>query len=480
MATQLQNIPFLLEKKDVIIIKPAKSTPSEVLSFSAIDNDPNLEILCQTIYAYKANPISTNGNAHHHHPHHPDPASLIKTAISNALVHYYPLAGKLKRNVKGDRKLSMTCNGDGVPFLEATANCKLSSLNYLDGIDVQIAKQFVFDIASNSECGGYFPLVFQVTKFSCGGFTIGMGLSHSVADGFGAAQIFRAICEFASGKSEPTVKPIWERERLTTSKTTKNQPSKMIPIDNPFFGLAKSPYMPTNEIVHECFCIKSETIRNLKNNLMKECGNGDSKERETSTFTTVEVLGAYIWRSRVRAFKFNLEEKTLFSLTMGVRQLLTNPPLPSGYYGNAFVPSNVVLVGKKLNEGPLSDVVKLIKESKKKCANEEYIREHIEIMEKLVELNIKVEGGNGATMVLTDWRQLGLLEKEDFGWKDPVNIIPVPWAMFGYVDLCIFMPPSNLDPSMKGGVRVLVSLPKDVMPKFKEEMDGLLHLGNDS
>ncbi|KAF2296874.1 hypothetical protein GH714_010726 [Hevea brasiliensis] len=427
MATHHNNMPFLLERKDVELVKPAKPTPFEVLSFSSIDNDRNLELLCQSIYVYQAKPILSNGNAHHRDGiaskfnckgADSDPACVIKDAISNVLVQYYPLAGKLKRN--SDGRLNITCSGDGVPFLEATANCQLSSLHYLDGIDVDIAKQFVFDFPSKIE-SGYYPLVFQVTKFSCGGFTIGMGLSHSVCDGFGASQFFRAMAEFASGKTEPTLKPVWERERLE---------------------------------------LRDE--------------NGVTKE----SFSTLEVLGAYIWRSRFRAFKLNPDGKTIFFLTMGIRQLL-NPPLPSGYYGNAISSSTVDLMGRNLNEGPLSEAVKLIKESKKLASNSDYIWNRINIMETLIEKNIKIEAGSGAVMVLTDWRQLGLLEEVDFGWKAAVNIIPVPWNMFGYVDLCIFLPPSNLDSSMKGGVRVLISLPRAAMPKFKEEMDALLQLGDE-
>jgi len=134
---------------------------------------------------------------------------VIREALSKALVYYYPLAGKLKNNSAG--KLQINCTGDGVPFLVATSNCNLSSLHYLDGVDAEVTKQFVYDIPSEGD-SGYHPLVFQVTKFSCGGFTIGMGLSHSVCDGFGAAQFFRALAELACGKSEPTVKPVWERE----------------------------------------------------------------------------------------------------------------------------------------------------------------------------------------------------------------------------------------------------------------------------
>lgn len=48
-----------------------------------------------------------------------------------------------------------------------------------------------------------------------------------------------------------------------------------------------------------------------------------------------------------------------------------------------------------------------------------------------------------------------------------MNIIPlVPMTM----DLCVLLPASKADPGMSGGVRVLVTLPRDVMAKFKEEI----------
>ncbi|OMO82954.1 Transferase [Corchorus capsularis] len=210
MATTQTKISFAVDRKEVVLVKPFKPTPSEVLSCSTIDNDPNLELICHSVFVYQA-----NGD----HSPDKDPACIIEEALSKALVYYYPLAGKLKR--QSDGRLKITCNNnaddaDGVPFLVATAHCQLSSLNYLDGIDVETAKQFAFDFVdseSNDDLG-YHPLVLQVTKFSCGGFTIAMSLSHSICDGFGASQFFRALVEIASGKSEPSVKPVWKRELL--------------------------------------------------------------------------------------------------------------------------------------------------------------------------------------------------------------------------------------------------------------------------
>ena len=319
----------------------------------------------------------------------------------------------------------------------------------------------MYDIPSEGD-SGYHPLVFQVTKFSCGGFTIGMGLSHSVCDGFGAAQFFRALAELACGKSEPTVKPVWERERLVGTPT--EEPFQLH-VDRT--SLATSPYLPTTDLLHECFYVSGDSINRLKMSLMEECGS----EILNESFTTIEAVSAYVWRSRLRALKLNSDGKILFWLIVGIRKLL-NPPLPDGYYGNAFTEANVELMGREFNEVPLSKVVKLIKDRKKVASKSDYIMHSLGVLERCREVNIKFNDG-GASMVLTDWRNLGLLEEVDFGWKGSINIIPVPINMFGYVDLCMLLPPSNVDPSMKDGVRVFVSLPRTAMDKFKEEMCAL-------
>ncbi|KAL5582913.1 hypothetical protein UlMin_015355 [Ulmus minor] len=451
MAAAQNRTSFSLDKKTQFeLVKPSKPTPSEVLSFSTVDNDINLQIPTPIIFVYQATTINSSLNAQ------PDPFSLIKKALSDVLVYYYPLAGRLRRNSKG--KLELTCNANGVPLLVATATCHLSSLRYLEGIDFQIANQFIFHSPPLDDDGDY-PLVLQVTKFSCGGFIIGFGMSHSVCDGFGAAQFFRTMAELSKGKIEPTVKPIWERERLL-GKITDN-PLELFANKTP---LATSPYLPTSDILHECFYISDESIKRLKESLVKESEVADSNDDETYILT-------FIWRAKFRALNLNKDGKTCFSLTTGIRKLL-DPPLPEGYYGNAFTSSVVELIGSDLNEEPLSKTVKLIKKSKQDALSEGYIEKAIDTLETRISVqNAKLEA-SGAIMVLTDWRNLELLEDFGFGWK-AVSIVAMPWDMFGYVDLCFLLPPSGLDPSMKGGVRVLVSLPRPAMAKFKQEMDAL-------
>ncbi|XP_015874709.3 spermidine coumaroyl-CoA acyltransferase [Ziziphus jujuba] len=475
METTHQTPSFLVIRKDVELVKPSKPTPSEILSLSTLDNNPPLERYTHVVYAYRAKSNSSNHVNHNNHVHDHvasnfvadkllEPACMIKEALSKALVYYYPLAGKLRRDSNGD--LRITCNAAGVPFLVAEADCQLSSLRYLDGIGIETLKQLVSDFQSyDVDSDGYHPIGLQVTKFSCGGLTIGLCLSHSICDGPGTGQFLKAMSEFTMGKMEPTLKPVWDRERLT-GKTIEAVPLNST--EGEAFSSATSPYLPTSELLHDCAYLTSESIKRLKMKLMKEIV--DSNEVPSESFTTVEVLGGFIWRARARALNLNPDGKTLFVLTMGIRNHFV-PPLPDGYYGNAFIGSNVVVMGKDLNEQPLSKTVQLIKQSKKTAFQNDYIRHSIDVTETTRKQNKKIESTCPNT-VFTDWRHLGLLEI-GFGSWEAVNIEPIPWNMSGHVDLCLLMPPAKLDPAMEGGARILVSLPRPAMAKFKEEIDSL-------
>ncbi|KAK7851788.1 spermidine coumaroyl-coa acyltransferase [Quercus suber] len=382
-----------------MLVKPSKPTSSGLFSLSSIDKDPHLEIFCQTVNVYRLNVDSSyydNHNCTSSFDGQVGIAYVIKEAFSKVLVFYHPLAGKLEKH--SDGKLHINCNEDGVPFLVAATNFQLFSLNYLDGVDG------------------------EVTKFSCGGCTIGMGLSHSICDGFGAAQFFRALVELASEKSELLVKPVWERERLVATPTKK--PFQLMFLDGP--SLATSPYMSIIDLLHECF----------------------------------------------HSFKIELKWENQFLVSYVIWKLL-NPPLPDRYYGNAFVSQALELIGGELNELPLSKVAKLIKESKKGASTTDYIMTSLRMLERFRQLDIKFKD-DVAIMVLIDWRQLGFLENVDFGRIESVNMITLPWNMIGYVDMCVLLPPtSKVDASMKGGVRLFLSLPSAAMAKFKEEMDTL-------
>ncbi|XP_047309351.1 spermidine coumaroyl-CoA acyltransferase-like [Impatiens glandulifera] len=447
---------FVVDKKDIFLVKPSKPTPSCVLSFSSIDNYYIFEFLVYTIHVYKASHNQENNL-------HDDPACLIKDALSRVLVYYYPMAGKLKRNIDG--KLRITCNADGVPFVEAIASCSLSSLNYLDGVDLQTAREFVVNYPNQSELG-YHPLVVQVTKFSCGGFAVGMGLSHAMCDGVSASQFLRALAGLVKGKNEPVIKPVWERELLVVEPNCEES----IQLSFQKTTLANSPYLPTIDLLHEFFNISGETIEKMRSSLIIKGDDIDIGVMRNN-FTSLEIISAYIWRSMFRALDLNSDGDTVLIIINGIRHILKNPTLPQGYYGNSIVFANSEMSGKQLNEGPFLEIVETIKEGKKSASNPDYICKAISIFESITRAK-SVYRNNGACVYLTDWRHLGFMEV-DFGFGEPVNLMVLPLSESFYQGTCLFLPSSKLDAKMKGGMRVYLTLPRVAMTKMRAEMDAI-------
>ncbi|XP_013598902.1 PREDICTED: spermidine coumaroyl CoA acyltransferase-like [Brassica oleracea var. oleracea] len=446
-----RNLPLLLEMKQTELVTPAKHTPREVLSLSTLDSDVLNEDMYATIYVYKANERNKN-----------DPVPLLRKALSELLVYYYPLSGKLVRRESG-RKPQLVCQGEGVPFAVATASLDLISLDYLEKLDDEVALRLVPEIEIDYDTDFcYHPLALQVTKFACGGFTIGTALTHVVCDGFGVAQIIHALTELATGKSEPSVVPVWQRERLVGK--IDNEPAK-VPGGHIASLLATSPYMPTTDLVTEIINIQSVNIKRLKDTLMREC------EFPEECFTTYEVLSSCIWKARSRALKLNPDGITVLAVAVGIRHVL-DPPLPQGYYGNAYIDVYVELTVRELEESSISDIAKRVKKAKKTAYDKGYIEEELSNGERLMRDDAKFEGVSDGVFFLTDWRNIGWFGSMDFGWNEPVNLRPLTQRESA-MHIGMILRPSKLDPSMEGGVKVVMTLPRDAMVKFKLNMDAM-------
>ncbi|VVB11121.1 unnamed protein product [Arabis nemorensis] len=455
MAKQITPIlSLLLEKKPLEFVKPSKHTHCETLTLSTLDSDLLNEVMYATIYVFKANEKNLK-----------DPVALLRKALSELLVYYYPLSGKLMRR-ESDRKLKLVCLGEGVPFEVATASLSLSSLNYIENLDEQVALRLVPEIEidyDNNVC--YHPLALQVTKFACGGFTIGTALTHAVCDGYGVAQIIHALTELAGGKTEPSVKPVWQRERLVGKFD--NEPAK-VPGGHIASLLATSPYMPTTDIVTEIINIPAGNIKRLKDCLMREC------EFPKDSFTTYEVISSYVWKLRSRALKLNPDGITVLGVAVGIRHVL-DPPLPQGYYGNAYIDVYVELTVRELEEASITDIAKHVKKAKKTAYEKKYLEEELKNTERLMRGDATFEGVSDGLLFLTDWRNIGWFGSMNFGWDEPVNLRPLT-QQGSPVYVGMILKPSKLDPSMEGGVKVVMKLPREAMVEFKREMDAMNNL----
>lgn len=109
----MTTLTFAVRRRNPELLDPDKPTPRETKRLSDIDDQETLRRHVPFVLFYRGGLQA-------------DPAGVIRRALGQALVPYYPLAGRL-REVDG-RKLVVDCTGEGVMFVEADADVRLAEL----------------------------------------------------------------------------------------------------------------------------------------------------------------------------------------------------------------------------------------------------------------------------------------------------------------------------------------------------------------
>ncbi|MBA0730183.1 hypothetical protein Golax_022867, partial [Gossypium laxum] len=106
-------LKFTVRRCEPELVAPAKPTPYEQKLLSDIDDQASLRFQIRIINFYQYEP-SMEGK---------DPAEVIREALAQTLVCYYPFAGRLREGANG--KLIVDCTGEGVMFIKADADVTL-------------------------------------------------------------------------------------------------------------------------------------------------------------------------------------------------------------------------------------------------------------------------------------------------------------------------------------------------------------------
>ncbi|KAK2365136.1 benzyl alcohol O-benzoyltransferase [Trifolium repens] len=112
--TSSSMLKFRVQRCQSELVPPAAPTPHEIKLLSDIDNQESLRFNFPMIFIY------------HHQPSmkEKDPIKVLRHALSQTLVYYYPFAGRILR--EGARgKLMVDCTGEGVMFIEVEADVTL-------------------------------------------------------------------------------------------------------------------------------------------------------------------------------------------------------------------------------------------------------------------------------------------------------------------------------------------------------------------
>ncbi|KAK9161861.1 hypothetical protein Syun_008202 [Stephania yunnanensis] len=382
------------------MVRPSEPTPTGPLNLSVIDRVPLLRFNLRMLLVFKDGDETS--------------VKSIREALSKALVPYYPLAGRLKQSSSSDvddvdddddQDLRVFCTGEGAWFVEASADCTLDNVNYLDGSTFATHRILLPDSIP--------PADYQIAK----------GL--------------QPILQMQEAPKIPAVPP--------------------------------PPLMPSYHIKPTSLDIAAHKLDHLKRELSNSIGK---------TCSTFEVLTASIWRSRTRAI-INLNHSSSINVKLvfyaGASHIL-NPPPPQGFYGNCIFPITVSVSSEWLVEASLGEVVRVIKEAKRRLPsdfNKWIVHDHSKG-------DVDGDGGGDpfvvpmdyTTLCISDWTRLGVKDM-DFGRGCPVHVVSaeVPEEI---MSLQPFVLPC-LPPKPKTGIRLAIwCVEESHLPSFLDQMNNLM------
>ena len=148
------------------MVKPSSPTPLHLrnLKLSFLDQIAP-PVYIPLIFFYQYEPGCNSDHA--------QKSKCLKQSLSETLVLFYPLAGRIKSDYIID------CNDDGVEFVEARVHTQLSHI--VQNPNMEELKQFLPIEPYGTRTS--MVLAIQVNFLDCGGMVIGVCMSHCIADG---------------------------------------------------------------------------------------------------------------------------------------------------------------------------------------------------------------------------------------------------------------------------------------------------------
>ncbi|KAF5456796.1 hypothetical protein F2P56_026237 [Juglans regia] len=387
MGTQLEKDQTVTITKSVSVC-PKYLHPQKVLNLSNLDRQ--CPSLMYTVSFYKPSPSYKDLSLDF-------VFNSLKSGLEDTLSVWYPAAGRLCLN-QNDGKLDLWCNNKGAVLVEAVTQIKISDLG-----DLSQYNKFFEKLVYKPHSFGNFsqmPLVVaQVTKFGCGGYSIGIGVSHSLFDGpathdFLYAWASNSAIMEGKGRVEQQ-KPLHERgstllvvtncpaPNMTTKLSEKSSSSRKraAAIDHLYQlimqaatdqSLSDVGYMNQNSYLLRTFHLSSAMIQSLKRKVSGKRGGSFS----CSSF---EVVAAHLWKARSRALGLRRETMVCLQFSVDVRNRMV-PPLPKGFSGNAYVLASIAMTAGALEGESHERIVEKIREAKNSISNE-YVYAYVEALE---------------------------------------------------------------------------------------------------
>uniref|UniRef100_A0A0E0DMA6 Uncharacterized protein n=1 Tax=Oryza meridionalis TaxID=40149 RepID=A0A0E0DMA6_9ORYZ len=374
----------------VEFVAPARATPYEFKPLSDIDDQEGLRFYRSSLFLYRRCAAKDGV----------DPVTVLRAALAEALVRYYPLAGHIVEASPG-RKLLVECTGEGAVFVAAESGVAMEELG----------EEFL--CAADGGIVGRPLLYFQVTRMRCGGFVLGILICHCITDAAGVAQFMTAVGEFARGlPGAPTVKPVWARRELLSARRPppRDVATRHHPEYEPVPDATRDKFSPSDALVHRPFFGRREiaTLHALA---------PPSLASRSSRF---DLIAAFMWRCCANALQYDAADAVRVQFVMNTRgrgRGRSNAPLllPDGYYGNAFAFAVAESPVGELHRRPFAHALLLVVDAKARAMEEGHLQSVADLMAARGRPRFAV----ARTYVVLDITRAGF-NGLDVGWGTPV------------------------------------------------------------
>ena len=296
-------------------VRPAKETPG---GYRCLSDSDQVRALTHapTIYFYPPVNVSL-GSA----------TEILMHSLSEALVIFYPLAGRLHW-IDGGR-LELECNTLGALLIAIESEAKIDDFG--DFRRTQEIRALIPSLDYKKPIHELPLLLVQVTKFSCGGMSLGLGISHTIADGLSALHFISEWAKIARGE-QPNSPPFLDRSVLLAPEHL------TAPVfDHPEYStqpllIGKQDNMEERKRETATLMLKlsKDQVEKLKDKANKDRSASNNKR----PYTRYEAVAGHIWRSACKARQHESQQPTTLSIIVDARNRM-EPPLPPRYFGNA-------------------------------------------------------------------------------------------------------------------------------------------------
>ncbi|TMX05088.1 hypothetical protein EJD97_002578 [Solanum chilense] len=377
----------------------------------------------------------------------------LEKSLAETLTKFYPFAGRLAQ----DDPFSIDCNDEGVEYVQTKVNADdlgqfLRGQAHNDIESSLIDLLPIKDVELSSPSSPLFGV--QVNVFNNGGVTIGIQISHFVADAFTLATFVNEWAHTNTLSSMPQDNNYLHKFGELSSLF----PPKMLQL--PSFN-PNTTTVPSYKNVTKRFVFDALAIENLKKTI-----NDDSSMIRKPT--RLVVVMSLLWKvlARISSAKNGNSRDSCFGFVISFRGKVSCIPSTEHVLGTFSIPEIANMEGDVARKDELNDFVKLVgnrigdtfaaidKASKVDDIYSLTLNNQIKVIEKFVQRDKMDLYGT------TSWCKLPWYET-DFGWGKPFWVTPVSFRIHEQTTL--------MDTKDGDGIEIIVTMKENDMTEFERD-----------